>query len=112
MAAARMAARTAAPERRAGPRAPTLRVATTAAPTTAMGRPAAQVRWAARGLARLAIQSNANTPVGRANSASDRAGKSGNSGSTGASGTGDTDVPAMGASKEMKRQSGEPQKAP
>jgi hypothetical protein len=57
--------------------------------------------------------SNANTPVGPANSASDRAGKSSNSGSMGASGTGDTNVPAtMGASKEMKRQSGEPQKAP
>jgi hypothetical protein len=57
--------------------------------------------------------SNGNTPVGPANSASDRAGKSGNSGSMGASGTGDTDVPAtMGASKEMKRQSVEPQKAP
>jgi hypothetical protein len=53
--------------------------------------------------------SNGNTPVGPANSASDRAGKSGNSGSMGASGTGDTDVPAtMGASKEMKRQTREP----
>jgi hypothetical protein len=56
---------------------------------------------------------NGNTPVGPANSASDRAGKSGNSGSMGASGTGDADVPATkGASEEMKRQTGEPQKAP
>jgi hypothetical protein len=53
--------------------------------------------------------SNANTPVGPANSASNRTGKSG---SLGASGTGDTDVPTMGASKEMKRQTREPQKAP
>jgi hypothetical protein len=57
--------------------------------------------------------SNGNTPVGPANSATDRAGKRGNSDSMGASGKGDTDVPAtMGASKEMKRQSGEPQNAP
>jgi hypothetical protein len=55
--------------------------------------------------------SNANTPVGPASSASDRA--AGKSGSSGASGTGDTDAPAMmGASKEMKRQNGQPQKAP
>jgi hypothetical protein len=62
--------------------------------------------------------SNGNTPVGPAganvgNSATDRAGKSGTSGSMGTSGTGNTDVPAtMGTSKEMKRQNGEPQKAP
>jgi hypothetical protein len=62
--------------------------------------------------------SNGNTPVGPAganvgNSTSDRTGKSGNSGSMGASGTGNTDVPTtMGTSKEMKRQNGEPQKAP
>ena len=61
--------------------------------------------------------SNGNTPPGPANgyfkNGANGGGNSGNSDSMGASGTGGTDSPAtMGASKEMKRQSGEPQKAP